>query len=54
MLPIGSHPAWHLVFENLLYAAGYATFPYARQGDVTAEPQRWTLLAAAGVGALVG
>jgi hypothetical protein len=49
MLPIGSHPAWHLVFGTLAYAAGYATFCYARarQGDVIAEPQRWTVLAAA-------
>jgi phosphatidylglycerol---prolipoprotein diacylglyceryl transferase len=56
MLPIGSHPAWHPVFETLAYAAGYAVFRWqrARQGDVVAEPQRWTVLAAAAVGALVG
>ena len=56
MLPLGSHPAWHPVFETLAYAAGYATFRYvrARQGDVVAEQQRWTVLAAAAVGALIG
>jgi len=56
MIPIGSHPAWHPVFETLAYAAGYAVFRRlrARQGDVVAEPQRWTVLAAAAVGALVG
>jgi prolipoprotein diacylglyceryltransferase len=56
MIPIGSHPAWHPVFETLAYAAGYAVFRrlQTRQGDVVAEPQRWTVLAAAAVGALVG
>ena len=55
MLPIGSHPAWHPVFETLAYAAGYGTFRRvrARQGDVVGEP-RWTVLAAAAVGALLG
>ena len=56
MIPIGSHPAWHPVFETLAYAAGYAVFRHlrARQGDIVAEPQRWTVLAAAAVGALMG
>jgi len=56
MLPVGSHPAWHPVFETLSYAAGYAVFRLlrARQGDVVAEPQRWTVLAGAAVGALAG
>jgi phosphatidylglycerol---prolipoprotein diacylglyceryl transferase len=56
MIPIGSHPAWHPVFETVAYAAGYAVFRWqrGRQGDVMAEPQRWTVLAAAAVGALVG
>lgn len=56
MLPIGSHPAWHPVLETLAYAAGYEVFRRmrARQGDVVAEPQRWTILAAAAVGALLG
>ena len=56
MIPIGSHPVWHPVFEALAYASGYAVFRRvrARQGDVIAEPQRWTVLAAAAVGALLG
>ena len=56
MIPIGTHPAWHPVFETLAYASGYAVFRRlrARKGDVVDEPQRWTVLAAAAVGALVG
>jgi prolipoprotein diacylglyceryltransferase len=56
MIPIGSHPVWHPVFETLAYAAGYGVFRHLRerQGDVVAEPQRWTVLAAAAVGALLG
>jgi prolipoprotein diacylglyceryltransferase len=56
MIPIGSHPALHPVMETLAYAAGYADFRWqqGRQGDVVSEPQRWTVLAAAAVGALVG
>lgn len=56
MIPLGSHPVWHPVFESLGYAAGYAVFRRvrARRGDVIAEPQRWTVIAAAAVGALVG
>lgn len=56
MIPIGSHPALHPVFETLAYAAGFAVYRWnrSRQGDVVAEPQRWTVLAAAAVGALVG
>lgn len=56
MIRVGSHPAWHPVFESLAYVAGYLVFRYvrSREGDVVAEPQRWTLLAAAAVGALMG
>lgn len=56
MIPIGSHPIWHPLFETLAYAAGFAVFrrAKARQGDIVDEPQRWTVLAAAAVGALVG
>src|SRR5271157_2850874 len=56
MLPIGSHPVLHPVFATLAYAIGYWVYRRlrARQGDVVAEPQRWTVLAAAAVGALVG
>jgi phosphatidylglycerol:prolipoprotein diacylglycerol transferase len=56
MIHLGSHPAWHPVLETLAYAAGYAVFrrTRARRGDVVAEPQRWTVLAGAAVGALAG
>jgi phosphatidylglycerol---prolipoprotein diacylglyceryl transferase len=56
MIPVGSHPVWHPVFESLGYATGYAVFRRlrARRGDVIDEPQRWTVIAAAAVGALVG
>jgi prolipoprotein diacylglyceryltransferase len=56
MIPIGSHPVWHPVMETLAYAVGFAVYRTlrARQGDIVAEPQRWTVLAAAAVGALVG
>jgi prolipoprotein diacylglyceryltransferase len=56
MIPIGSHPVWHPVMETLAYASGFALFRWLRwrHGDVVAEPQRWTVLAAATVGALVG
>ena len=56
MIPIGSHPAWHPVFETLAYAAGFAAYRLmrARRGDVLPEPQRWTIIAAAALGALVG
>ncbi|HEX4005526.1 MAG TPA: prolipoprotein diacylglyceryl transferase family protein [Acidobacteriaceae bacterium] len=56
MMPIGSHPAWHPVFEVLGYASAYLVFrrERARHGDPLAEPDRWTVIAAAAVGALVG
>ncbi len=56
MIPIGSHPAWHPVFEALAYVSGFAVFRLqrARQGDPVPEPQRWTVIAAAAVGALIG
>ena len=56
MIPIGSHPIWHPLFETLAYATAFAIFrrSKARRGDILDEPQRWTILAAAAVGALVG
>jgi len=56
MLSIGSHQGWHPVFETLGYVAGYVAFRRARmrRGDVIDEPKRWTVIAAAAVGALVG
>lgn len=56
MISISSHPAWHPVFETLAYAAGYAVFRRTRDkhGDVIPESERWTVIAAAAVGALLG
>ena len=56
MIPIGSHPVWHPVLETLAYAVGFGVYRFlrARDGDIVDEPQRWTVLAGAAVGALVG
>lgn len=56
MIPLGSHPAWHPVFETLAYASGYGLFRYLRErkGDIVEEHQRWFIIAAAAVGALLG
>ena len=56
MLHMASYPALHFVFEALAYFAGYQVFraQRAHQGDALAEPQRWTVLAAAAIGALLG
>jgi len=56
LIPVGSHPAWHPVFEAAAYVAGYLVFRHqrARQGDVIDESQRWTVLAGAALGALAG
>ena len=56
MIPVGSHPVFHPVFETLAYVAGYLTFrsARARRGDTLAETHRWTIIASAAVGALAG
>lgn len=56
MIPIGSHQAWHPLMETLAYATAFAVFrdAKARAGDILNEPQRWTMIAAAAVGALIG
>ena len=56
MIPIGSHPAWHPVFEAAGYVGGYLVFRRLRatRGDVVDESQRWSVLAGAAVGALAG
>lgn len=56
MLHLGSHPALHPVFELLGYASAYWVYRRmrARQGDVLTEPLRWTVIAAAALGALIG
>jgi len=42
--------------ETLAYACGFGVFRWlrGRHGDVVEEPQRWTMLAGAAVGALIG
>ncbi len=56
MLALTPHPALHPLFESLGYASGYALYKRqrARQGDLLPEPQRWSVIAAAAVGALLG
>jgi phosphatidylglycerol:prolipoprotein diacylglycerol transferase len=53
---LSPHPTLHTVFETLSYAVGYAVYKRmrARAGDVIDEQQRWRVIAAAAVGALVG
>ncbi len=49
-------PALHPVFETLGYVVGFAIYRRARRqhGDVIGEERRWSVIAAAAVGALVG
>ncbi len=56
MLHLHPHPELHPLFETLGYALGFAAYKRARRrdGDVLPEQQRWSILAAAIVGALVG
>ncbi len=55
MLHFGSHPVWHPVFEALGYGLGYAAYKRLRRtrGDALGEQQRWGVIAAAAVGALL-
>jgi prolipoprotein diacylglyceryltransferase len=56
ILPIGSHPALHSVFETLAYAGGYAVYKRdrARTGDVLSDDHRWFIIASTAIGALLG
>jgi len=56
MFHLASHPLLHTVFESLAYVCGYALYKRdrARAGDVIGEEQRWSVIAAAAVGALIG
>lgn len=56
MLHLPPHPALHPVFETLAYFTGYRVYARAKanRGDVIGEEQRWQVIAAAAVGALVG
>jgi phosphatidylglycerol---prolipoprotein diacylglyceryl transferase len=50
------HPALHPLFESLAYLGGYAVYRRERshQGDTLDDSQRWIVIAAAAVGALLG
>ncbi len=56
MLHIPAHPELHPLFEALGYALGFAAYTRARRqaGDVLDEQQRWSVIAAAAIGALAG
>ncbi len=56
MIHVAPHPEWHEIFEALGYALGFAWYRRARAaaGDVIGEEQRWSVIAASVVGALVG
>jgi len=56
MIWLGFHASLHPMFEALGYVAGYLVYKRerARDGDFVSEGQRWTVLAAAAVGALAG
>ena len=56
MLSLTPHPELHSLFEALGYGLGFATYKWLRRnsGDVLTEPQRWSVIAAAAIGALLG
>jgi phosphatidylglycerol---prolipoprotein diacylglyceryl transferase len=56
MFHFSPHPELHPVFETLGYALGFGAYKAARRhaGDVLQERQRWSVIAAAMVGALIG
>jgi phosphatidylglycerol:prolipoprotein diacylglycerol transferase len=56
MFHFSPHPGLHPVFETLGYGLGFGAYKAARRhaGDVLQERQRWSVIAAAMVGALIG
>lgn len=50
------HPVLHPFFECLSYIGGYAVYRLerSRQGDILDDSQRWVIIAAAAIGALLG
>lgn len=56
MIPVGSHPVWHPLFEALAYGIGYAVYRSRRSlsGDMLSDSQRWVVIASAAVGAVLG
>jgi prolipoprotein diacylglyceryltransferase len=56
MIHVLPHPEFHAIFETLGYVLGFGAYRAARRraGDVLEEEQRWSVVAAALVGALAG
>jgi prolipoprotein diacylglyceryltransferase len=56
MISVSPRPELHALFEILGYASGYIVLKYEQRtrGDVLGSQDRWTVLAAAIIGALVG
>jgi phosphatidylglycerol:prolipoprotein diacylglycerol transferase len=56
VIHLTAHPGLHPLFEALGYMAGFAAYRYLQRdsGDVLNEQQRWSVIAAAAIGALVG
>jgi prolipoprotein diacylglyceryltransferase len=55
-LHLAPHPALHTLFETLAYVVGYQLYRRnrTRSGDIIDDDQRWIVIAAAAVGALLG
>jgi phosphatidylglycerol:prolipoprotein diacylglycerol transferase len=55
-LPTIFHPELHTLFETLGYFSGYWFYKRerAKQGDILDEERRWSVIAAAAVGGLIG
>jgi len=55
-MPLLPQPAFHPVFEALGYTGGYALYRHqrTRSGDTLSDERRWTVIAAAAIGALLG
>jgi phosphatidylglycerol:prolipoprotein diacylglycerol transferase len=56
MIRLTAHPELHVLFEALGYAVGFAAYSRARarSADVVNDQQRWSVIGAAFLGALVG
>lgn len=56
MLHLHPHLELHPVFEALGYTLGFVAYRFerSRSGDVIDEPQRWSVIAAAATGAVIG
>jgi phosphatidylglycerol:prolipoprotein diacylglycerol transferase len=55
-LTLTSHPALHTLFEVLAYTVGYQVYRRSRRrsGDFLPDEQRWIIIAAAAIGAMLG